>query len=326
MGIDKLMQGAAGWVVKPLQDGARALKQGLAMKPGQIGDKIEKVSNIAKPIVDQFEKRTGVKANLFERESAGLRSQQTDALARARKLEAQRAKPPRPLTKGTPGQRAKNRGARAEVNRTNQALQRAARQDVKRADQILEERLALQRAAGAERLKGAKLGKLSKGIGIAGEVGDAVDQYEKSPAQTRVGKLMDAGLNSALSNAQLRNPVVAAVDSATGGTIDDSISGESSVLVSSAEYMVTGDGRGPVEFREKSKEGEFGVAWKGVASVGDRAAEKTRKQQQMEEAAGSPPLGPLRELNRTARNANEAYVESVNELASGILRRLEGKR
>ena len=165
-------------------------------------------------------------------------------------------------------ERMQRRGGGSKQRRLNRRFEERSGADVfrKQADQLQRGRRAVQKAGRA--------------LSVAGAVASGVEQYATSTAQTQVGKLADAGINTALQTiAGNKNPVVMAVDAGlelvgVKEGIGETIQTSSRAAVTLVEGVITGDTRGMQSFHEQSLKGEYGVVFQKSSEAGDYWAEK----------------------------------------------------
>ncbi len=133
---------------------------------------------------------------------------------------------------------------------------------------------------------------------LTGAVTNGVSAGINSPAQTRVGKVVD-GLLSGIANQALGKApgagAVGALDAVTGQHISNALNGSIGTAVTVAEAVITRDTRGLEELVRKSQAGDYGALFQGasgagqaIASLGDPAA-----QQRFIQDAASGKYGPI---------------------------------
>ena len=165
-------------------------------------------------------------------------------------------------------ERMKRRGGGSEQRRLNRRFEARSGADVfrKQADQLQRGRRVVQRAG--------------RVLSVAGAVASGVEQYATSTAQTQAGKLVDAGINTALQAiAGKKNPVVMAVDAgleyvAVKEGIGETIQNSSRAAVTLVEGVITGDTRGMQSLHEQSLSGEYGVVFRIHSALGESLAEQ----------------------------------------------------
>lgn len=117
-------------------------------------------------------------------------------------------------------------------------------------------------------------------LDVVGTGATAIDQYNKSTAQTEAGKFIDGVLAGGMDYAVGKsNPVFAALDSGVGAffemlgvegmSMGDTTNTGIRATVTLVEGVITWDEKGMEDFHTRSMNGDYGMIFQGWSMIGD---------------------------------------------------------
>jgi hypothetical protein len=112
-------------------------------------------------------------------------------------------------------------------------------------------------------------------LDAAGAVATGMQQYQASTATSEIGRVVDGTLGAGADLLIGRNPIIGAIDSATGLILPENCSvGDHArtgirALVTVGDYAATGDPRGLGDYQSRAMDNEYGPLFREVARSGE---------------------------------------------------------